>query len=101
MLLIIRLLIDAGVLGFLLAVIGHVDVASNIMRPIAVIFLTAVVGVLAHLIVGGMLWGLAAFAVSVAALYFLVGWLFDLSRRQKMIIVSVYLVLQIAMAFVL
>lgn len=94
------ILIDAAVLTLVLTLVGQVNVLDDFMRPLAVVLYSVVIGAIAGWILGDLAWGIPRLLISLAAIYFLIGYFFDLTRKKRWIVVGAYLGIRIAIRFV-
>lgn len=92
-------LISAAVLTLVLMLVGKVNLSSDFMRPFAVIIYTIIIGVIAGFLLGGVAWGIPQLLITVAALYFLIGYFFDLTTKKRGQVVAAYFGLRIAIGF--
>ena len=99
MLLFFGVLIDAAVLTLLLTLVGQVNVFEDFMRPLAVVMYSILIGAIAGFLLGDFAWGIPRLLISVTAIYFLIGYFFDLTTKKKWLVVAAYFGVRIAISF--
>jgi hypothetical protein len=99
MFILLGVLIDAAVLTFVLTLVGQVNVFEDFMRPLAVVLYSIVIGAIAGLLLRDFAWGIPRLLVSIAAIYFLVGYFFDLTTKKKWLVVGVHFGIRIVISF--
>lgn len=92
------ILVDTAILGMLLLIVAKVDFLSDFMSPLSVIVLMAITNIVTSLLFRGSFWGVPQLVVMIAALYFLLGWLFNLPIKERRIIVGIFFGLKFAFA---
>jgi hypothetical protein len=98
MFLLFGVLIDAAVLTLVLTMFGQLNVFDHFMRPLAVVMYAIVIGGIAGLLFGDFAWGIPRLLISVATIYFLVGYFFDLTRKKQWLVVSAFFGIRIAIS---